>query len=183
MGGQDQCEIGECSAEGGAVMVIVLMVLVLLTMGGMSAVHLSVTESYIVRNAGLHAQNRKLAEMAAMEGLREILGERDPSMLDPGARDWIWETGDWDNAASGSLPSHGYAVPRAVSNKAVDVIETRGETNADTLRYYVAGWTDADGDSIGITNQPVWQKGRIIGVYDSPHFGRAWVEVGVVKKF
>lgn len=183
MGCRRKCDIRECSADGGAVMVIVLMVLVLLTMGGMSAVHLSVTESFIVRNAGLHAQNRKLAELAAMEGLREILGERDSAMLRPGARDWIWETDDWDNAASAAIPSHGYAVPRAVSNKALEVIENRRETNADTLRYYVAGWTDADGDSIGITNQPVWQKGRIIGVYDSPRYGRAWVEVGVMKKF
>lgn len=183
MGRRGECDIRERSADGGAVMVIVLMVLVLLTMGGMSAVHLSVTESFIVRNAGLHAQNRKLAEMAAMEGLREILGERDASMLQPGARDWIWETDDWESAAAGALPTHNFAVPRAVSGKAVEVIENRGETNADTLRYYVAGWTDADGDSIGITNQPVWQKGRVIGVYDSPRYGRAWVEIGVMKKF
>jgi hypothetical protein len=169
--------------DNGSVLVIVLLILVLLTMGGITAINLSVAESYIVRNSGFHAQNRQLAELAAMEGLRSILGERNPARLNPGAQEWFWTQDDWNTLARGKIPDHNYAVPGSVTEKTIKSIERRGEATAGTLRYFFVGWEDAEMESITIGDAPRWRKGKVIGVYDSPRYGRAWTEVGVIRKF
>ena len=164
-------------------MVIVLLVLFILTLGGISAINLSVTESYIVRNSGFHKQNLQLAEMAALEGLREILTIRDAADLQPGGKEWIWSVTDWNDAAHGAIPDSGYGVPRTVSEKTINTMEQRGETDKGTLRYYFAGWEVAKDETISMRATAKWRTGSIIGVYDSPRHGRAWVEIGVLKKF
>ncbi len=171
------------SGETGSVMAVVLMIMVLLSLGGMSAIHLSMMESGIVRNAGLYKQNFQLAEMAAMEGVREILNEKNPARLQPGGQQWIWRIREWNEAAKNGIPDTGYAVPRAVTDKVITTIHQRGEAGADTLRYYFAGWTGEGGNSINSGKTARWFNGRVIGVYDSPRYGRAWVEIGVVKQF
>lgn len=164
-------------------MVIVLVVLLVLSLGGISVINRSVTESYIVRNSGFQKQNLQLAEMAALEGLREILRIRDAANLKPGAKQWIWCTNDWNDAARGKIPDSGYAVPRTVSEKTINTMKQRGETDKGTLRYYFAGWEDAKNESISMRTTAKWRTGIITGVYDSPRHGRAWVEIGVLKKF
>lgn len=172
-----------CGSEAGSVMAVVLMIMVLLSLGGMSAIHLSMVESFIVRNAGLYKQNFHLAEMAAMEGVREILNEENSGRLQPGAQPWIWRLRDWNEAVKNGIPDTGYAVPRAVTDKVITTVHQRGEAGADTLRYYFAGWTGEGGNSINSGKTARWFNGRVIGVYDSPRYGRAWVEIGVVKQF
>ncbi len=172
-----------CGSQTGSVMAVVLMIMVLLSLGGMSAIHLSMVESGIVRNAGLYKQNFQLAETAAMEGVREILNEKNPARLQPGAQQWIWHLHEWNEAAGKGIPETGYAVPRAVTEKVITTIHRRGEAGADTLRYYFAGWTGDGGNSINTGKTDRWFNGRVIGVYDSPRYGRAWVEIGVVKQF
>ena len=169
--------------DAGSVMAVVLMIMTLLALGGMTAIHLSRMESWMVRNSGFYRQNLHLAEMAAMEGLREILNERDPDRLRPGSRPWIWRTQDWHQAAAAGIPDHGFAVPQMVTQGAVSIINRRGEAGDGTLRYYFAGWSPVADDSLTRGQSARWQTGKVIGVYDSPRYGRAWVEIGVLKKF
>ena len=171
------------SGASGSVMAVVLMIMTLLALGGMTAIHLSRMESWMVRNSGFYRQNLHLAEMAAMEGLREILNERDPARLRPGGQPWIWRAQDWHDAAAAGVPESGYAVPRMVTQGDVMTINQRQEVHAGTLRYYFAGWTPAGDDSLNQGQTARWQTGKVIGVYDSPRYGRAWVEIGVLKKF
>lgn len=169
--------------ESGTILAVVLMIMMLLTLGGVSAIRLSMMESFIVRNAGLYKQNLHLAEAAAMEGVREILNEKNPSRLKPGEQQWVWRIQDWEDSAAKGIPQQGYAVPRIVTENIVTTVKRRGEEDCDTLRYYLAGWEAAGGSSLNSGQTNRWRKGRVIGVYDSPRYGRAWVEVGIVKKF
>ncbi len=169
--------------RSGSVLVIVLLVLMLISIGGISAINLAVFESQVIRNSGLYRQNLFLAETAAQTGARIVLNERDPSRLLPGERDWIWGMDDWLSRAGTSLPDNGYAVFGDFSEETLRILEQRGEAGKDTLRWYAAGWKDVSGESIRVSNNAGWRKGIVVGVYDSRRYGRAWVEIGVVKKF
>ena len=169
--------------RSGSVLVIVLLVLMLISIGGISAINLAVFESYVIRNSGLYRQNLFLAETAAEMGARIVLNERDPSRLEPGARDWLWDMHEWLSRAGISLPDKGYAVFGDFSEETLCILEQRGEAEKDTLRWYAAGWKDIAGESIRVSKKARWRKGIVVGVYDSKRYGRAWVEIGVVKKF
>jgi hypothetical protein len=174
--------------EKGSVMVIVLMVLVLVTLGGIAAINSSVTESFIVRNSAIHKQNLQLAEIAALEGFREILTRNDATQLLPGevsAPVWIRDMSLWNNDPAVSDESDVNNFPLTDNNSGVTQINTlvqRGEGNDDLLRYYFIGWRDAPQSSLVMTGS-MWRQGRVIGIYNSDIYGLASVEVGVVKRF
>lgn len=182
------------SDEKGSVIVIVLLVLLLLTLGGISATNMSVTESFIVRNSGIHKQNLQLAEMAALEGFREILSRYTAEELLPGESltpDWIRDRNIWNNDPSvndiqddNSFPlnDNNSAVP--FSNPGIDIntMVQRGDADDPMLRYYFIGWREAPQSSLVMTTA-MWRQGRVIGVYDSERYGRASVEIGVLKRF
>jgi hypothetical protein len=174
--------------EKGSVMVIVLMVLVLVTLGGIAAINSSVTESFIVRNSAIHKQNLQLAEIAALEGFREILTRNDATQLLPGevsAPVWIRDISLWNNDPTVSDESDVNSFPLNDNNSGVtqiNTLEQREEGNDDLLRYYFIGWQDAPQSSLVMTGS-MWRQGRVIGLYNSDRYGLASVEVGVVKRF
>lgn len=173
------------SGERGSIMVIVLIVLVLLTLAGISATNMSVTESFIVRNTAIQKQNLQLAEMAAMEGLREILTRNNAWELAPGAEVWLRDISLWNNDPTVDDPTNDNNFPLTDNNSvaaAAALLDDRGETDEDPLRYYFVGWRGAPLNSIVMTG-PMWRQGRVIAVYDSEDYGLASVEVGVVKRF
>lgn len=180
------------AGENGAIMVIVLIVLVLLTLAGISATNTSVTESFIVRNTAIHMQNLQLAEMAAMEGLREILTRNDPPDLVPGAHPpglggeaWLRDISTWNNDPTINDPDNDNNFPLTDNNSTValvDTIDIRGETDDEPLRYYFIGWRDAPLSSLVMT-ATMWRQGRVVAIYNSEDYGRASVELGVIKRF
>ena len=160
--------------EKGSVMIIALIVLALVTLGGISAINSSVTESFIVRNSAIHKQNLQLAEMAALEGFREILNRNDATELLPGevsAPSWILD----EEPLFPLTENNSVAVQ-------VNTIEQRGETEDDPLHYFFIGWWDAPQSSLVMTTG-MWRQGRVIGIYNSESYGLASVELGVIKRF
>lgn len=176
------------SDEKGSAIVIALLVLLLLTLGGISAINMSITESYIVRNSGIHKQNLQLAEMAALEGLRGILTRNDATELISGEASaplWIRDMAFWDNDPTKNDPDDHDCFPLNDNNSAdasADTLDIRGETGNTPLRYYFIGWRDAPQSSLVMT-AAMWRQGRVIGIYNSQRYGLASVELGVIKRF
>ncbi len=178
------------AGDKGSIILVVLMVLVLLTLGGIAATDLVITESHIVRNTAIHKQNLQLAEMAALEGLRFILTENDPRDLAPGGAgvpDWFRDVSVWDNdpTKNSSYPN-GFPLTddnsTAPAAELLGLLDQRGETADTPLRYYFVGWRTAPNSSLVMTATQ-WQQGRVIAVYDSDRYGLASVELGVIKRF
>lgn len=169
--------------EKGSVIVIVIIILALLTIGGIMATNSSITESYIVRNSGIYAQNIELAEAAALEGMRDILTMTTAAQLAPGAQAWMHDHNTWDdNPADQTLNNANSVVPTAITNDDITVIKDRGETADDPLRFYFVGWTPGAKESLKSTG-PTIKEGKVVGVYRSKAYGRVRIEVGVLKKF
>lgn len=181
------------SQEDGSIIVIALIVLAVLTVGGIAATQRSITESFIVRNTGMHKQNLHLADTAAMLGLREIIGKDEDDLADdPFPDSWMHNTNDWNDNPydphSGDDDSYplvdaNSAVPEAASDGDIDILDERGETDDGTLRYYLVGWQGVAGQSIALGQQAMWRSGKIVGVYDSERFGRKTVDIGLIKRF
>lgn len=186
------------SNEKGSVIVIALIVLVILTLGGISAIQRSVTESFIVRNSAIYKQNLQLAESAAAMGMREII-QIDPDDLEDNnlPEPWMMSKGDWETAPLANFGdfddtnSKSYVETYKEETGAEELpgthpLKQRGEEGGGTLRYYFVGWELAPGEDqvqAALGEEPVQWLGRVIGAYESEHFGRKWIELGVGKKF
>ena len=168
----------------GSVMVIVIIILALLTLAGISATNMSITESYIVRNTGIYKQNVALAEMAALEGVRRLLDENNPALLDPDRlpNDWLNPKSMNQDFNTLVLTDNNSVVPAGVISGDINVIGRRGETAATPLRYYFAGWAPPAKNSLKATG-PSWKTGKVVGSYSSGSYGRVRVEIGIKKKF
>lgn len=169
--------------ENGSIIVIALVVLVLMTLAGISATHMSVTESYIVRNTAINNQNLQLAESAAREGLRRILNRDHPADLATDSEVWMLSRSndpDKDDESELSALARGNKLEEAKPASESAILGQRGESN--TLWYYFVGWDAAKGSSLK-TTQPQWQAGKVVGFYNSSQYGRAAVELGVLKRF
>lgn len=181
--------------QEGSVIVIALLILVTLTLGGITATQRSTTESFIVRNTAIYKQNLQLAETAAMEGIGELMRREDLT------EDWVNDKSIWDDNPANAddsddnsypLTDDNSRIPVAVEEGELAVLEQRGEIERDaggnvtnsTLRYYVIGWDHSAagaGGSDSIVSKPGkgrWQRGRVIGSYDSPRFGGKTIEIG-----
>lgn len=194
--GQKHAMGGILSSQEGSVIVLALLILVALTLGGITATQRSSTEAFIVRNTAIYKQNLQLAETAAMEAIGELLRMEDL------AEDWIHAKEVWDDNpdnADGSdddsypLTDANSRIPVSVEEGALGVIEQRGEVERDaggnvtdsSLRYYVVGWEHPRlvGFASSLVSEPGKDQkvqGRAIGRYESDRFGIKTVEVGVL---
>lgn len=173
--------------QEGSVILIVIILLALLTVGGISATNLSVTESFITRNNAIHKQNLQLAELSAMEGLRRIMSENNPAELLPGttSQAWIHNRKTWNSCPTVAAAANS-AVPNSVTGNDIDIISQRGEpiTSADSpMRYYFVGWSPSPLNSLTMTGGASWRTGKVIGVYNSDQYGFEAVELGVLRRF
>ena len=194
--GQKHAMAGILSSQEGSVIVLALLILVALTLGGITSTQRSSTEAFIVRNTAIYKQNLQLAETAAMEAIGELLRMEDL------AEDWIHNKEVWDDNpdnADGSdddsypLTDANSRIPVSVEEGMLAVLEQRGEVQRDaggnvtdsSLRHYVVGWehpSQLDGFARSIVSKPgtQWVQGRAIGRYASNRFGIKTVEVGVL---
>ena len=182
--------------DNGSVIVVVIILLALLTVVGISATNMSITESYITRNASIANQDVDLADMAAMEGIRWLLDQNSPSLLDPNrlSNDWLNPVTMNENPNSLVLTDNNSMVPAAqvtvningvptlTDTPTATILAQRKETATTPLRYYFMGWTSPPGNSLKVTG-PRWKTGKVVGVYDSPNYGHVSVEIGIKKKF
>ncbi len=162
---KDQCIGNPVSNQKGSVLVIALLILVAMTLGGITATKRSVTESFSVRNAAIHKQNLQLAEMAAMEGAGRI-------MMEESEPDWLHDLGH-DFTAPDEIETL-EAVETGMMNA---LLQRRGNQN---LEFY-AITTGAEGS---LTDDRVMMKrAMVLGVYESDDYGRKTVEVGIRKRY
>ena len=155
--------------ENGVVVVIALMMLVFLTILGISATTTTQTEMRIARNENTFRQNLYSAECAAMAGVQILENETDTSELEDLSPDWLHgslpdsdirsET-NWD-------PSNGY------SNQVLD----------ETTRYLAVYQGIADGSSLDIGTQSTSLHDFLIYGCSTKNHGEALVEVGYRKRF
>jgi hypothetical protein len=191
--------------ECGAVILITLMILALMTIIGISALNMSISESLSVRNAGLFKQNLYLVESSVMEGLQRIADmEFDGAIsdLDPQrtTQDWIIHDEDWEitmekkwNSATSSGPvlnASNSVIPEGIMNGNATgniILSQRGELDdgnlaGTPLRYTLIGWEAVDGCSLKATT-PVRRKGRLLAEYVSEKYGILRLEIGLERKF
>ena len=185
------------TGEGGSIIVIAIIILVLLSLGGIGATQRSLTESFIVRNSAIHKQNLQLAEMAAMEGLRVLMNLNNQGQVaelwpSTTAQPWVHGVDTWNDNLSDAdetdpdsfpLVDANSAVPLVVTNNDIDIMNDRGEAADGNLRYYFVGWRSVPGTGLGLGAPALWRQGRVVGVYESERNGRAWVEMGVRLRF
>ena len=185
-------------------MVIALMVLAIMTVLGLMSADMTVTENFIIRNAGIHKQNVDLVESALMEGLQDLIqiDASDPDNLAPdnASNDWIvsddndWTTDDWYNSgfAGRLLDANNSDIPELISNNntnSVSTLNTRGEEGNGNLRIAIVGWEGAPGASLKSAG-PTRKAGRIIAEYvsadgsdDANGYGMLRMEIGVERVF
>jgi hypothetical protein len=191
--------------ERGAVILIALMTLALMTIIGISAISMSTSESLSVRNTGIYKQNLRLVESAVMEGLQRVVDmEFDGAIsdLDPSktSHQWIqddekWEINmekKWYSATSNGavLTEENSVVPEGVlKGTAKDniILAQRGDFDGSDLpgtplRYTVIGWDPAPGCTLKAT-VPARRAGRLLAEYVSDQYGTLRLEIGLERKF
>ena len=155
--------------EDGAIVVIALMMLVFLTLLGISATRTTLTEISIAQNENLFRQNLYSAECAAMAGAQALENETNISALEDLSPDWLHGSlpdGDirsdtnWD-------PSNGH------SNQVLD----------ETTRYLAVYQGVANGTSLDIGAQSTSLRDFLIYGCSTKNHGEALVEVGYRKRF
>lgn len=155
--------------EDGVVVVIALMMLVFLTLLGISATSTTQTEMRIAQNENLFRQNLYSAECAAMAGAQALENETDVSVLEDLSLDWLHSSlpdsdirsdTNWD-------PSNGH------SNQVLD----------ETTRYLAVYQGVAEGASLDIGDQSTSLRDFLIYGCSTKNHGEALVEVGYRKRF
>jgi hypothetical protein len=197
--------------QSGSIIVVALLVLLLMSIIGLSATSTSVTESFIVRNEALTRQNLGLVEAAAIEVANKVIveitdaeaGERlSPASTtkDPFIVSWAeWSAGGtgskrnaWyhpntrDHVLDGdqtAIPPQfpQYIVPELLND--ITLLNTRGEAGG-SLRVAMVGWEPAKSGlwSLKVTSKPR-RAARIMAEYVSPDYGVARLEMGIERQF
>jgi len=187
------------SGQEGSVLIVAMLILVLMTLGGITATKRSTTESFTIRNTAIHKQNLLIAESGAMEGAGEILKTSDLSA------DWIHDKSNWNDnpddadvndSDSYPLTNNNSRIPVSVENGVLSIIEQRGEIvysggniTDSSVRYYFVGWDHFEppgrAESLGevrASRHGAIRQGRVVGVYNSERYGNKTIEIGVRKR-
>jgi type IV pilus assembly protein PilX len=155
--------------EEGVVVVLALMMLVFLTLLGISATSTTRTEMRVALNENMFRQNLYAAECAAMAGAQALENETDISVLEDLSPGWlhsnlpdsdIRSNTNWD-------PSNGY------SHQVLD----------ETTRYLAVYQGVADGTSLDIGTQSTSLHDFVIYGCSTKNHGEALIEVGYRKRF
>ena len=102
--------------QDGSVILIAIMLLLLMTIIGISGSRTSRTESFILRNTAIHAQNISLVETAALElaekALIDIVDPANPHLAQtsPVKEPWIIPMSQWSAGGSASKETAWYSL-------------------------------------------------------------------------
>jgi hypothetical protein len=186
--------VGE-GEEGFVTVVTVLMMLLLLTIVGVSAIDNAVIETSVVRNNAFYTRNFYLAESAGYEAAQRLenatLSDTNPTgslaWIIPLATDmtlrsnWIDTNDAWTNSVR---PESFYtATPTNPSNLEILL---PGSYVTDDLRLAAHFQGVAQGSSLKVTNQQGRLYGyNVYGMYSnlSQGFGEVLIEMGYKKRF
>lgn len=155
--------------QGGSVLVIALVILILLTIIGISATTTSEIEIRTAGNEAILKRNLYLAESAAMAGAQTLENETDPTLLRSASLDWLHFTlPDVDiHSDTNWEPSNNN------SSQALDA----------SNRYLAVYKGIAPGGSLDIGGRPTSLHEYAIFGRSAKIAGEAIVEIGYRKRF
>lgn len=186
----------------GSVIVVALLVLLLMSIIGLSATSTSVSESFIIRNAGIYRQNLNLAEAAVLEVTQHALFQvTDPSAQlavdSPIRADYMVSVAEWNasgknddwydttsfgrvlDGAANVFPQ--YRVPTFINDTTL-ITGVRTETG-NPLRVALVGWAPAGGSIKLFASQSIRLQGRVMAEYASEDYGVTRLEMGIEREF
>jgi Tfp pilus assembly protein PilX len=157
--------------EKGSAIVVGLMILMVVTIIGVSATNTTTVEQQIVRNDGIYKQNLYLAEAAAQEGIQRIwnMSRSDPFQLERKAPAWLNDAdmsdiSNWDDDGA-------------------DGDDTALVSSTDTdasLAVTAAGI--AEGGSLDISNETNAYDFAVFGLGNRNN-GRVFIQIGYRERF
>ena len=157
--------------EEGSAIVVAVMILMVVTIIGVSSTNTTTVELQIVRNDGIYKQNLYLAEAAAQEGIQRIwnLSRTDPFLLERKAPVWLNDVdmsdiNNWDNdGADGD-----------------DTAEVSSTDPDASLAVTDAGI--AEGGSLDISSETNAHEFAVFGI-GSRNNGRVFIQIGYRERF
>jgi len=186
--------ISKLNNEEGSAIVIALIILVLLTMIGITATDNTVIELQIVRNEAIYRQNFYKAEAAVIEAAERMEDQTNTAMLMPSTTTWGWlrnktsvnadmtDITNWkDNADHPNwLDNDGLLGPDSESSNNMDVVaDLRNNTRYATISNGIAG-----GASLSMTGGSNLYSYSIYGLFDSTSGqGRSLILMGYNRRF
>ena len=157
--------------EEGSAIVVAVMILMVVTIIGVSSTNTTTVELQIVRNDGIYKQNLYLAEAAAQEGIQRIwnVSRTDPFLLERKAPVWLndidmSDINNWDNdGADGD-----------------DTAEV-SSTDADAI-LAVTDAGIAEGGSLDISSETNAHEFAVFGIGNRNN-GRVFIQIGYRERF
>jgi Tfp pilus assembly protein PilX len=165
--------------EEGSAIVVAVMILMVVTIIGVSSTNTTTVELQIVRNDGIYKQNLYLAEAAAQEGIQRIwnISRSDPFRLERQAPVWLnniedlikndidlTDPGDWDNDGAGG-----------------DDTAEVSSTDPDAI-LAVTDAGIAEGGSLDISAETNAHQFAVFGIGNRNN-GRVFIEIGYRERF
>jgi len=157
--------------EEGSAIVVAVMILMVVTIIGVSSTNTTTVELQIVRNDGIYKQNLYLAEAAAQEGIQRIwnVSRNDPFQLERKAPVWLNDIdmsnlGNWDNDGAGGD----------------DTAEVSSTDPDSSLAVRDAGI--AEGGSLDISAETNAHDFAVFGLGNRSN-GRVFIQIGYRERF
>jgi len=160
--------------EEGSAIVVAVMILMVVTIIGVSSTNTTTVELQIVRNDGIYKQNLYLAEAAAQEGIQRIwnLSRTDPFQLERQAPVWLNNIDDIDLTNPGTWDNDG-----AGGDDTAEV----SSTDPDAV-LAVTDTGIAEGGSLDISSETNAHQFAVFGIGNRNN-GRVFIEIGYRERF
>jgi hypothetical protein len=157
--------------EEGSAILVALMILIVVTIIGVSSSNTTTVELQIVRNDGIYKQNLYLAEAAAQEGIQRIwnVSRTDPFLLERRAPVWLNTIdmsiiGNWDDDGADG-----------------DDTALVSSTHADASLAVVDDGI-AEGGSLDISSETNAHDFAVFGLGNHNN-GRVFIQIGYRERF
>ena len=180
--------ISKLNNEEGSAIVIALIILVLLTMIGITATDNTVIELQIVRNEAIYTQNFYRAEAAVIEAGEILEDTTNTADLFPSTTTYTWlesnasanaDMTDINNWKDGADPPNWPFANTASSNNMDNAADLRNNTRYAAISNGIAG-----GSSLSMTGGSNLYSYSIYGLFDSTSSqGRSLIMMGYNKRF
>jgi Tfp pilus assembly protein PilX len=157
--------------EEGSAIVVAMMILMVITIIGISASKMTTVELQIVRNDGIYKQNLYLAEAAAQEAIQRIwnVSRSDPILLENQTPVWLnainmADMDNWDNDG-------------ADGDDTALVSSTDPDASLAVIDVGIA-----DGGSLDISSESNAHDFAVFGLGNRSN-GRVFIEIGYRERF
>ena len=180
--------ISKLNNEEGSAIVIALIILVLLTMIGITATDNTVIELQIVRNEAIYRQNFYRAEAAVIEAAEILEDTTNTADLFPATTTYSWlqsnafanaDMTNINNWKDGADPPNWPFANTASSNNMDNVADLQNNTRYAAISNGIAG-----GSSLSMTGGSNLYSYSVYGLFDSTSGeGRSLIMMGYNKRF